>query len=192
MRVQLAKVVLFAVCLLPTFSFGQFYVAFGYTHESGNNGVNGFTPEAGIQYGRAVTLLAQGDFLWNTSTLGAFTLVPSTGAIRVKSNTQNYLGGGRLNLTGWGPTKSLRRKKLTPYAELLFGESRLHQTVKSVQSSVSVEASSWGFTWVFGGGISYKLSPHWSARSYIDFVRTHFSDEGQSHWRFNAGLAYRF
>ena len=192
MRVQVAKFVLFAVCLLPTLAFGQLEVGVGYTHLTGNNGLDGFNAEAGYEFSRLVVLVGQANFLWDTSKVGAFDLTPSTGTIRIKSNEQNYLFGGRVRLTGWKATRGLQRKKLLPFGELLFGWSRLHQEVKDTQGTIQVSASDRAFTWVLGGGLDYRVGNHWFARGNLDFVRTHFADEGQSRARFGAGLIYVF
>jgi outer membrane protein OmpA-like peptidoglycan-associated protein len=43
-----------------------------------------------------------------------------------------------------------------------------------------------------GGGVDYRLSPHWVARFKLDFLRTHFSDTGQARLRSTFGIAYTF
>lgn len=195
MRVQVGKfvlLVLFAVSSLPTLAFGQLTVGGGWTHMTGNNGLDGLNAEVGYLFSRRITLLGQADFLWDNSKVSAFDLVPSTGAIRIKSNEQNYMGGGRVSLTGWGPTKGLERKRLVPFMELMFGLSHLHQSVKDTQGTISAEAGDNAFTWLIGGGVTYRLAPRWRARGNIDFTRTHFVDEGQSRARFGIALLYSF
>jgi len=192
MRVQVAKFVVFAVCVLPTFAFAQLEVSGGWSHLTGNNGLNGFSGEAGYEFNRKVVLVGQGSFLWNTSKLSSFDLVPSTGSVRIKSNEQNYLFGGRVRLTGWKATRGLQRKKLLPFGELLFGWSRLHQEIKDVTGTISASASDRAFTWLLGGGLDYRLSSRWYARGNLDYVRTHFADQGQNRLRIGIGLVYVF
>jgi opacity protein-like surface antigen len=88
--------------------------------------------------------------------------------------------------------KALEKRKILPFAEVLFGVSRLHQEVKDTAGTISVDASDKAFTWVLGGGVDYTLSSKWLARGNLDFVRTHFVDTGQSRLRFRVGLAYAF
>jgi opacity protein-like surface antigen len=178
---------------LPATAFAQnLELAGGWSHLTGNNGLDGANVSAGWQFNRHVTLVAEADFLFDTSKAGVFDLSSTTGSVSVKSNSQNYLGGGRFRIIGWKPLKSLEKRKLLPFGEVLFGVSRLHQEVKDTQGTISVDASDRAFTWVLGGGVDYTLSAKWLVRGRLDFVRTHFVDEGQSRLRLNIGLAYSF
>ena len=167
-------------------------IGVSFTYLSGNGGLDGFTPEIGYRIYRPVTLIGQADFLWSNSRLGAFDLTPGVGAVRVNSNEQNFLGGARVRIGGWGKFKTLEEHRLFPFGELLFGVSRLSQTVGATQTTQELSASASGFVWVLGGGVEYALTPKWLARGKVDFLRTHYNSAGQSHFRFSPGLAYRF
>lgn len=192
MRIRVVSLVLFILVVVSATAFGQLEVGGGYTHLTGNNGTDGFSGSVGWQFSHRVTLVGEGDFLWDTSKAGVFELVPSVGAVRISTNTQNYLGGARIRLSGWKAMKSVEKHKLMPFAEVLIGWSRLHQSVADTQGAISADASDRAFTWVLGGGVDYSLSKKWVARGKLDLVRTHFVDEGQSSLKIHLGIAYLF
>lgn len=200
MKRRAMRIFLFLVISLPATAFAQFggaqlervEVSGGWTHLTGNNGLDGLNAGAGYYVTNHVSVVGDFDFLWDTSKSSVFDLLPSTGAITFKSNEQNYLVGGRVRILGFKPLKTLEKRKILPFGEILFGTSRLHQEVKDTAGTISAEASDRAFTWAFGGGVDYTLSAKWVARGRVDFVRTHFADEGQSRLRLNLGLAYRF
>ena len=167
---------------------GRLDTGISYTHQSGNNGLNGFSPTVGFHFNRYVTLMWQGDFLWNTSRIGVFDLSQVTGAISTKSNFQSYLGGGRVRFR----SHRIEEKELLPFLELQLGESRLHQSLTSAQGNINTADSDTAFTYVLGGGVDYPITPHWLARGNLDLVRTHFVNSGQSHARFNIGIVRLF
>jgi opacity protein-like surface antigen len=174
-------------------AYAQLEVSGGWTHLSGNFGLDGFHGGAGYQFTRHVTLVGQADFVWDTSKIGAFDLSRTSANVRIKSNEQNYLGGARIRFIGWKPMKVLEKRKLLPFGEFLIGVSRLHQEVTNIETTAQeLSASDQAFTWVIGGGVDYTLNRKWLARGNIDFVRTHFVDEGQSRYRIHVGLAYSF
>ncbi len=158
---------------------------------TGNSGLDGVTGSAGWQFNQYVTLVGEANFLWDTSRIGVFDLSSDTGVIRIKSDYQSYLGGGRINLRKLIKQKELEKRKLIPHAQLLFGVSHLHQKVLDA-AGTSLNASDSAFTWLLGGGIDYALSRHWVARGDLDFVRTHFVDAGQSRLKIGIGLSYKF
>ncbi len=110
---------------------------------------------------------------WDNTTLGTFTFT-QTGPIAVKSHLQSVVVGPRIFFS----TKWTDKYKLNPFGEAQFGMSHLSQTVTTAADSVS--ASDTAFAWLVGGGAEYLLSPHWSARGNLDFMRTQLANEGQS------------
>ena len=192
MRRFSTALVIFVVSLASSLAFGQLEVGAGYAHVSGNGGLDGVNTSVGWEYGRRVILVGDGDFLWDTSRVGAFDLSPNTGAIIVKSNLQNYLGGGRVRLIGWKPLKGLEKRKLLPFGEFLIGISRLSQEVKDANGTISLNAADSAFTWEIGAGADYTLSNQWLARGRLDLVRTHFVEAGQSRFRFSIGIVRVF
>lgn len=183
--------VLFLLSVVPL-AYGQLEVGGGYAHVSGNGGLDGVNASVGLEYGRRVILVGDGDFVFDTSRVGAFDLSPNTGAILVKSNLQNYLGGARVRIIGWKALKSLEKKKLLPFGEFLIGISRLSQKVEDANGTISLNASDKAFTWEIGAGTDYTLSNQWLARGRVDLVRTHFVESGQSRFRFSIGIVRVF
>ena len=192
MNVRNLCLLLFALGAMTSSSFGQLEASGYYTHLTGNFGLDGFSAGVGYQFNRYVSFVGDADFVWDTSRIGVFDLSTTTGTVRIKSNEQNYLGGARVRIIGWKATRALERRKILPFAELLFGISRLHQEVVDSTGTISEDASDQAFTWVLGGGVDYTLSSRWLARGKLDLVRTHFVDAGQSRLRFSAGVAYVF
>jgi hypothetical protein len=192
MRSQCMKLMVLVLFALPTLAFAQLEVGSDLTYASGNNGLTGFSGTAGWQYGKRVTLVGEGDFLWDTSRVGVFDLSPNTGVVSVKSNSQNYLFGARVKIIGWKPLKSLEKRKILPFGEILFGYSRLSQTISETSTGSSMQAADRAYSWALGGGVDYTLTNHWLARGKVDLLRTHFVDAGQSRLRLNVGLAYIF
>jgi hypothetical protein len=174
-------------------AFAQFELETGYSHLSGNFGLDGFHAGVGYQFNRYVTLVGESEFVWDTSQIGVFDLTPTLAGIRLKSNEQNYLGGARVRIIGWKAMKTLEKRKILPYAEVLMGVSRLNQKITNVLTSTqSFDATDQAFTYVLGGGVDYTLTRSWMARGSVDLVRTHFVDTGQSRVRVHVGLAYIF
>jgi len=186
-------IVVISLVLLGTFparlqaqSLNDVEITFGYAHSSGDNGLNGFHAGAAYWFTHRIEIAAQYDGLWNTSTLGLFSLT-SAGQISTHSHLQNILVGPRV----FFPMHKQTKFKLAPFAEVQIGGSHLSQRVEAV--TVGTRSASGGsFTWLLGGGVDYSFSPHWSARGGLDFYRTHFANTGQSRWRLPLGVAYTF
>jgi hypothetical protein len=186
------RVLSFLICIfLSSAAVAQLEVGGSYSHLTGNSGLDGVTGSAGWQWNQYVTLIGEANFLWDTSRIGVFDLSSDTGVIRIKSDYQSYLGGGRVNLRRLIKQKELEKRKIIPHAQLLFGVSHLHQKVLDALGT-SLNASDSAFTWVLGGGVDYALSRHWVSRGDLNFVRTHFVDAGQSRLKVSIGLSYKF
>src|SRR5262245_9070648 len=61
---------LFFFAMMTLNAFAQLQVGGGYTHLSGNFGLDGIYGEAGYNFNRHVLLIAQGEFVWDTSKIG--------------------------------------------------------------------------------------------------------------------------
>jgi opacity protein-like surface antigen len=158
----------------------------GWAHDTGNFGTDGFDAHAAWWFTKRVTLAGDYDSTWDTSTLSTFAFTQS-GPVAVKSHLQNVLFGPRVFFS----TQWTDKHKLNPFGEAEFGVSHLSQTVTQINMPTVSESDS-GFSWMLGGGADYLLSSHWSARINLDFLRTHFGNQGQSHLRMVIGLSYTF
>jgi len=191
-RIGVTLLLMLSISIMAAAQDGRLEVGGGFAYLSGNFGLTGFTAQASYHFTGPVYLVGGGDFLWDNSRVGVFDLSPTTGAVRIKSNSQQFLGGARVQIIGWKETKGLEKRKLIPFGEILLGYSRLSQTVIDSTGTISLNASDNAFTWVLGGGVDYRLSSKWRARGTLDLERTHFVDAGQSHARVTAGIFYRF
>lgn len=155
----------------------------GWSHATGDFGTDGFEVGGAWWFTKRVTLAGNYDNAWDTSNLTAFQFT-QVGSMAVHSHLQSVLLGPRIFFsTDW-----TTRHKLNPFGEAQFGVSDLSQKVSQVNSSVSNSDSA--FSWMLGGGAEYLLSPHWSGRVNMGFLRTHLENEGQSRLRFVVGLTY--
>jgi opacity protein-like surface antigen len=158
----------------------------GYAYNSGNFGTNGFNVGAAWWFTNRVTMAANYDATWNSTSLTTFQFT-QIGAISLKSHPQNFLVGPRIFFS----TKWTDKIKLNPFGEVQFGVSHLSQKLIQVNKP-TVSASDTEFSWLLGAGVDYLLTSHWSARANLDLLRTHFANAGQSHFRLVLGITYTF
>ena len=160
-------------------------------HISGNQGLDGFNVGAALWFNHRVSIAADYDGVWDTSQIGQFELTP-TGQVVSKSHLQNYLFGPRIFFPGLIKAKEKRVANLLPFGEAQFGISHLNTTLEQPAADLSQSSSDSGFSWMLGGGVDYRFSPHWVGRLKVDLLRTHLADAGQSRFRLGAGVAYTF
>jgi hypothetical protein len=165
----------------------------GYLHVSKDNGLNGFNGGAEVVVVRPVTIAADYDMTWNTSTLGVFELT-TIGQTSVHTRLIDGVVGPRAYFPKFfkkrseGPCGSWL-KHLDPFIEAQFGLSNISSTIQAVNGP-SFNGSQTAFTWLLGGGADVKLNPKWGFRTKIDLLRTHFANQGQSRVRFFLGVVY--
>lgn len=177
----------FLATLMPSHAaYGQGLEVGGGWNYLTSNGGNGFDIDGAWWFTKRVTLAANYDSVWHNQLLGNFAFT-SLGAIAVKSHHQDFMVGPRIFFT----TDWTNRHKLNPFGEVQFGSSWLNQKVNVAQIG-ETEASANSFVWELGGGAEYLFNPHWSGRLNMDLLRTHFIDQGQSHFRLVLGVTYTF
>lgn len=94
----------------------------GWVHVTGDFGTDGFNVGAAWWFTKRVTLAADYDSGWDTTSLSNFAFT-QIGAIAVKSHLQSALFGPRVFFsTDWTDTH-----KLNPFGEAQFGVSHLSQ-----------------------------------------------------------------
>jgi hypothetical protein len=188
---KFAIVLLSIAVVLPSSSKAQIVhnleFSGGWTHASGNNGLDGFNLGAALWLSKRVSVAFDYDHIHDTSSLTAFALT-SGGLITTKSNMENFLIGPRVFFNPRG-VKILHT--LQPFAEFQVGGSHLHSEISQVGGG-SQQASDNSGTWLLGGGGDFVLSKHWVGRANLDLLRTHFVDAGQSRLRIVFGVAYSF
>src|SRR5215469_14220629 len=102
-------------------------VGSGYIHSTGDGGTNGFNFGAAWWFTKRLTVVADYDTAWHTSTLTTFTF-SQFGATATKAHMQNLLFGPRIFFsTGW-----TEKHKLNPFGEVEFGLTHLSETITQV------------------------------------------------------------
>jgi hypothetical protein len=173
--------------ILPQIASGQgLELNGGWAHITHDFGTDGFNAGAAWWFTKRVTVAADFESSWDTTTLSTFAFT-QTGPIVVKSHLQSALVGPRIFFsTNWTD-----KHKLNPFGEAEFGWAHLSQDVTTVATG-TVSASDSSFAWLLGGGAEYLFNPHWSGRANLDFMRTGFANEGQSRLRLILGVTYTF
>jgi ketosteroid isomerase-like protein len=183
----LVLLTLLAAFMLPETARGQgLEVGGGWSHVTGDFGTDGFNVGGAWWFTKRVTMAADYDSTWDTSSLTNFAFT-QVGAIATKSHLQSFVVGPRVFFS----TKWTDTHKLNPFGEAQFGVSHLSQDVTQV-GLPTLSASDSGFTWMLGGGADYLLTSRWSGRANLDFLRTHLSNQGQSRLRLVLGIRYTF
>ena len=158
-----------------------------WAHVTGDFGTDGFNVGGAWWFTKHITVAADYASTWDTTSLGNFAFT-QVGAIAVKSHLQYGLFGPRIFFS----TKWTDKHKLNPFGEAEFGVSHLNQTVVQASTNTDLNASDTAFAWMLGGGADYKFSPHFTGRANLDFLRTHFANQGQSRLRLLLGVTYTF
>ena len=180
-------IIVAALAMIAPTAHGQgLEVGGGWSHVTGDFGTDGFNVGGAWWFTKSVSIAADYDSTWDTSSLTNFAFT-SVGGISTKSHLQSVLFGPRIFFrTDWTDEHKVR-----PFAEAQFGLSHLHQEVSQVNEP-TVSASDTAFSWMLGGGAEYLLNAHWSARGNLDFLRTHLANQGQSRLRLVLGIRYSF
>lgn len=174
---------------LPAFGQHDFELNGGYQHISGDQGLDGFTAGAAFNMAPRFQLFVSYDGVFDHSTLGSLALT-NVGLTFVNSHLTNVLTGPRAFLPGLLKGHGdIKGHHLHPFFEALFGESRLHTQVTEV-SIGQVSAADTAFTWGFGGGVDFRVAPHFTVRPNLDFLRTHFVESGQSRVRLGVAVVW--
>ena len=161
-------------------------LAGGWTHITGNFGQDGFNFGAGWNFTNKVQLAADYDTAWKNARVGTFELTP-VGAVTTHNHLQDWLFGPRI-FFGQG---EVYKRRVDTFGEVQFGWSHLGSSI-AAPTFPSMSTTDTAFAWMFGGGGDYVMSPHWSLRGKVDFLRTHFAAAGQSRLRVGIGVTYTF
>jgi opacity protein-like surface antigen len=158
----------------------------GYSHVSGDAGLNGANLNAGLWFGHRVSLAFDYDTVWNNQVLGTFVL-SSLPVTRVRTHQQNFLIGPRV----FFPARKITKYHLDPFVEVQIGATHENQQISQVNVA-TLSASGNSYSWLIGGGTDYGFTDHWTGRFKLDFFRTHIAATGQTRARLSLGVAYTF
>lgn len=118
-----------------------------------------------------------------------------TGVFSTQANMFTYM---------FGPVVRFPASRLSPFVELLFGGSNsngygnLSRAVIAGGGTVSATGTQHPFTMAVGGGLDVHVSHHVSFRPVeLDYMLTRYtnpftSTNNQNHFRYSAGLVFRF
>lgn len=86
------------------------------------------------------------------------------------------------------------RRKLTPFAHVLFGENFYHNSYPAVGGFPHTVSTDSKFGWEAGGGFDWVYKKHWEIRLIqIDYAPTKFFGAGtKTGYRASIGVVYRF
>jgi outer membrane protein with beta-barrel domain len=140
-------------------------VGYSYFRLGGSGGINQNGISGSIAYNPNRWLGVVGDF-------GGYHASPGG----VSLNTYTYLFGPRLTLRN--------PSKVNPFAQLLFGGSRL--------TAGSGGGSSNQFAYSFGGGVDIGLLPHLALRPQLDYVGLHTSGQNTNCTRVSVAFVVHF
>jgi hypothetical protein len=176
-----AFLVLFSFSL-PALGQGDLEFVGGYRHASGDAGLDGFTVATGLNLIPEFQLFLDYDGVFDHSTLGTFSF-SSTGTTVINSHLQEILTGPRYFLPGLLKGHGrIKGHRLIPWVNAGFGEARLHTELRQANLG-TVQAADTAFAWMLGGGVDYRLLPHWGVRGDLGLLRTHIAESGQSRLR---------
>src|SRR5262249_53874564 len=133
-------------------------VSGGFTHVTGDFGLNGFNAAAGLWFDRHVSVNFDYDSAYHTSTFGVLSLT-SIGPTAIRNRVQDWLIGPRI----FFPPRNVQKYSFDPFAEFKIGGSHLSEKIQQT-SFPSQSASDNGFSWALGGGADYKFSSQWFGR----------------------------
>jgi opacity protein-like surface antigen len=167
------------------------HVYFGYTTQTGNFSPNGLEGGLDWRLKRNFALVVEGSFLGaKERNNDADTDLPIIGVtnIRIDADAWNIQGGGRFFFN-----KAFRSPKFIPFAHLLYGVSHESTDIEFVGSDFNIgSASDTNWSWSLGVGADYWFNKKWAVRGKVDWLKTHFRDEGQSKARFAFEANYNF
>ena len=127
---------------------------------------------------------------WNASLEGKiFPFVGIVADVSGHYGSQDFgaiSGDGRLLTAMFGPRVSVPVGKIRPFAEALFGVSRLRVEFPAATNSDTSFASA------YGGGLDYHLLPFFAWRVEADALRTSFSSGTQNNFRVSTGIVINF
>lgn len=178
------------VAALLTFSVHasaqNMYLSGGYAHISGNGGLDGYNVGAEGVLNHRIALAFDYDRGFDNNALGVFALTP-IGTIATHNRMQNFLVGPRFYFPHSRPGFIGR---FTPFAEGQFGVTYLRESLDQPSTDRNYFANDHNFSWMLGGGVDHRFSPHFLGRVKMDLLRTHLADEGQSQFRLSLQLVY--
>jgi opacity protein-like surface antigen len=120
-----------------------------------------------------------------------FGVVADVGGQYVRFSDEGFTEKVRSHSFMFGPRFSLRKKRVVPFAQALFGVSNLK--TETTEFGPLFSFSDTGFAMALGGGVDVRLNNRLAIRAVqIDYLRTNFFGGLQQKGRISAGIVVRF
>lgn len=92
------------------------------------------------------------------------------------------------------------RHRFNPYGQFLLGVGEEFLNIPAQGGFPQKSFNSTGYVWEGGGGLDFRLTPHWALRVFeFDFEKTHFKDftnvvssPSESNRRLTGGIVFRW
>jgi|SRR5882724_2959799 len=113
-----------------------------------------------------------------------------------------YHNGGDANFNPttftylFGPRLNLRRSRVTPYIQALFGGAHVSSSLVDPNTGAAVSEN--GFAAAFGGGLDVRVSNHFAVKPFqLEYLRTQLpnvwnTSGTQNNLRYSAGVVFSF
>ncbi len=178
-----------AVAQLGKFGREDLEFSGGYEHISGDQGLDGYRVGMGWNPIPQFQLHLTYDGVYDNSTIGTFEFT-SVGSTFTNSHLQEIMVGPRYFLPGAFKNHGrIKGNVLVPFVDASFGETRLHSTISN-SAIGEINSADTAFSWGIGGGVDYRIYPHWAIRSNLGFLRTHFGNSGQGRVTLGLGVVW--
>ena len=156
----------------------EVYAGYDYTRENATNHITGVPPSQSVNGNGASGQLEFDATRW----LGIVADLAGYAVARTGFATTHQVS------FLFGPRANLRRGRLTPFAQVLFGGVWAEDAI--------VLGSKTAFGMTAGGGLDFKLSRHIAIRPLqAEYFLTKFPDglnNRQNNFRYSAGIVFRF
>jgi len=149
-------------------------ISYSYFRLGGSGGLNQNGASGSLAYNPIRWVGFVGDF---GGYHGTVTVATPAGLASVSLNTYTYLFGPRLTLRN--------PSKINPFAQVLFGGSRLSAGYNGVGSSNQ-------FAFSFGGGVDIGMLPHLAFRPQVDYVDLNTTGGHTNCTRVSVGVVIHF
>jgi len=163
-----------------------------------NGGGGGFQINLGNYFGLKGDSQGYGSTQWTqnvTSPIGTPAGIIPVGTYKTNANMFTYM---------FGPVIRMPAKRVTPFAEVLFGGSNtnlygnLSNVIIEGGGTINAVATQHPFTMAFGGGLDVNVNKHVAVRlGELDYVLTRYtnpitSTNNQNNFRYLGGIVFRF
>jgi len=204
-------VTVLAVALLSAVAFGQKFEVYGdYTYMQFNPSVTGLQSRAlnggggGLQWNMSPYFGIKADLQGYMSTQWTLTSNGTTVTPHGTIPAGTFSSNATMFTYAFGPVIRIPAKKITPFGELLFGQSntnaygQLISAINGAGGAINGSATQHPFTMFIGGGLDWNINRNVALRlAEMDYVLTRYTNpltqtNNQNNFRYLGGLVFRW